>query len=63
MKHGSVISKRLIPDHLMSNNLKPHTMEINSQLCSSCRWAGQRYHTHLQEEKKVTKQQSSDKAR
>ena len=35
MKHDSVVSKRLIQDHLVSNNLKPHTMEINSQLLSS----------------------------
>ena len=35
MKHDSVVSKRLIQDHLVSNNLKPHTMEINSQLRSS----------------------------
>ena len=27
---------------------------------SSCRWAHQRYHTHLEEEKKATEQQSSD---
>ena len=30
---------------------------------SSCRWAHKRYHTHLEEEKKATEQQSSDKAR
>ena len=36
MKHDSVVSKCLIQDHLMSNNLKPHTMEINRQLRSSC---------------------------
>ena len=39
MKHDSVVSKRLILDHLVSNNLKPHTMEINSKLRSSCRQA------------------------
>ena len=63
MKHNSVVSKCLIQDHLVSNNLKPHTMGINSQLSSSCQRARQQYHTHLEEEKKVTKQQSSDKAR
>ena len=41
IKHDSVVSKCLIQDHLVSNNLKPHTMEINSQLWSSCRWACQ----------------------
>ena len=30
---------------------------------SSCWWAHQRYHTHLEEEKKAIEQQSSDKAR
>ena len=39
MKHDSVVSKRLTQDYLVSNNLKPHTMEINRELCSSCRWA------------------------
>ena len=59
VKHDSVVSKRLLQDHLVSNNLKPLTMEINSQLHTS----RQQYHTHLEEEKKTTKQQSSDKAR
>ena len=31
MKHNTVVSKRLIQDHLAANNLKPHTMETNSQ--------------------------------
>ena len=52
MKHDSVVSKRLIQDHLVSNNLKPHTIEINSQLRSSCRLARQLYSTHLEEEKR-----------
>ena len=38
-------------------------MELNSQLHSSCWQARQWYHTHLEEEKKATKQLSSDKAR
>ena len=59
VKHDSVVSKLLVQDHLVSNNLKPLTMEINSQLHT----LRQRYHTHLEEEKKTTKQQSSDKAR
>ena len=63
MKHDSVVSKCLIQDYLVSNNLKPHTMQINMQLRSSCPRAHQRYHTHLEEEKKATKRQSSDKAR
>ena len=63
MKHNSVVSKRLIQDHLVSNNLKPHTMEINSKLRSSCRQARQWYHTHLEELKKENEQVSSDKAR
>ena len=56
MKHDSVVSKRLIQDHLVSNNLKPHTVEISSLLRSLCRRASPRYHTHLGEEKKATKQ-------
>ena len=38
-------------------------VEINRQLHSSCQQARQRYLTHLEEEKKATKRQSSDKAR
>ena len=30
MKHNFVVSKGQIQDHLVSNNLKPHTMEISS---------------------------------
>ena len=52
MKRNSVVSKLLIQNHLVSNNLKPHTMEINSQLYSPCRQSQQQYHTHLEEEKK-----------
>ena len=63
MKHNTVVSKRLIQDHLAANNLKPHTMETNSQSRLSWRQARQQYHTHLEEEKKATEQLSSDKAR
>ena len=36
MKNDSVVSKRPVQDHLVSNNLKSHIMELNSQLHSSC---------------------------
>ena len=63
MKNDSAVSKRPVQGHLVSNNLKSHIIELNSQLHSSCWQARQWYHTHLEEEKKATKQLSSDKAR
>ena len=53
IKDDSIVSKRLIKDHLVSNNLKPHMLEITSQIRASCRQAHQRYHSYLEDQKKM----------
>ena len=57
MKHDSLISKRLIEDHVVSNNFKPRTMGINSQLHSSCRRAQQQYHTQRKKKRQLNNNQ------
>ena len=37
IKDDSIVSKWLVEDHLPSNNLNPHVVEIASQLRTSCR--------------------------
>ena len=48
----SIISRRIVKDHLIANNLKPHTLEITSQLIKDFRSAHQKYVNQLKEEKK-----------
>ena len=63
IKDDSIASKRLIKDHLVSNNLKLHMLEITSQIRASCRRARQRYHSYLEDQKKMQDKLSSEKAK
>lgn len=63
MLYLKVMENTIMLNHMMPDNLKPCTLQINSQLRSSCWQAPQRYYTHLNNEKKLTEQLSSDKAR
>ena len=48
----TIISKRLIKDHILTNGLQPHTIEIIKPLVKAYKSAYAAYKTQLQEEKK-----------
>ena len=39
----TVITKRLIIDHMIANNLRPHTIEISKPMLKACRSAHSSY--------------------
>ena len=43
MKVESIISHRLIKDHMVSNYLQPHTIDISREMMLSVKVAHQRY--------------------
>ena len=63
IKDDSIVSKRLVKDYMTSNKLKPHTVEITSQMRAHCRRARQRYHQHLEEQKKNAEKLSVETAK
>ena len=63
IKEKSVVSKRIIKDHMISHDLQPDTVEITNELRKSCQHARQRYHTHLEEEKKGKENLSKESAK
>ena len=63
IKDDLIVSKCLIKDHLVSKNLKPHMLEITSQIWASCRRARQRYHTYLEDQTKMQNKLSSEKSK
>ena len=48
----SIISRRIIKDHLIANQLKPHTVHITASLIKSFRSARQAYMVELDNAKK-----------
>ena len=46
------IAKRLVKDHLLANNLKPHTIQITNAMVSAFKGAHQSYAAYLDDEKK-----------
>ena len=48
----TVVSKRIIRDHMLSNKLTPHTIEIDRPILLALKSAHQKYVISLEEEKK-----------
>ena len=48
---------------MISHDLQPDTVEITNELRKSCQHARQRYHTHLEEEKKGKENLSKESAK
>ena len=64
MIEDSIKAKKFIRDHMLSNDLEPHTIHISNQLIRSVATARQRYQTFLENSregkrsKKITDQKS-----
>ena len=52
MSPNTIIAKRIIKDHLLSNDLAPHIVMVSPAIIKSFRLARQKYHIHPEEEKK-----------
>jgi hypothetical protein len=63
MKEDSVVNKRLVKDHMLSHEQKPHTITITNELNKSCRHARSRYHQHLEDKKKENEKTTSETAK
>ena len=61
MTPAIIISKRIIRDHMLSNNVLSHTIEVTQLMVKEFRSARQRYATHLEDEKE--KRENSDSER
>ena len=62
MSPETVITKRMIKDHMLSHDLKPYTIEISKPLVLAFKSARQKYEIHLEEERK-SKQRSKAEQR
>ena len=61
MTPNTIISKRLIKDHMLAHRLEPHTIEITKPMIKSFRAARQRYDIHLEEEKKLKEKNDAER--
>ena len=52
MSPNIIIAKRIIKDHMVPNDLAPHTIIISPAMIRSFRSSHQKYYIHLGEEKK-----------
>ena len=61
MSAESVISKRLIKDHMLSNKLKPYTVEITDPVIRAFKSSHLKYQLHLEPEKKKKDNSETDR--
>lgn len=59
----SIVGKRHVKDYLLSNELKPYTVEVTNELRKSCRQARARYHSYLEEQKLKEEETSQETAK
>ena len=52
MKEESIISKKIIRDHILANSVEPHNLEIPNKLIVSCSTENQKCKESLEEAKK-----------
>ena len=55
MSPETVVSKRMIKDHLLSVNMKPHTTEIRNPLIVAFKSSRRKYEIYLEQQKKKNK--------
>ena len=56
----SIVSRRLVKDHMYANDLQPHTIDISNALKLSVKSARQKYQIILEEEKAAKKKDAND---
>ena len=56
MAETTIIARRLIKNYLNVMDIKPHTIEIKNELLKSVKCARLRYETHLEEQRKLNKE-------
>ena len=69
LNEKSITARRVVKDHMLSNNLQPHNIEISKKMLINVKSAHQRYRSHLRsiaetkknEENQLAKKVVSDK--
>lgn len=62
LQEKSIVSQRVVYDHLQSSNVDLHEYQLSNGLLKSCKAARQRYGTHLEDQKrKVNEDKKSNK--
>ena len=49
MKKESIVARKIIRDHLLTNSIQPHTIDINNAMIVSFKAARQKYQLYLEE--------------
>ena len=57
MSEDSIVAKKIIKDHMISNKLTPESVQINNKLLRSVSTARQKYGDQLAENKKTKNQE------
>ena len=61
MTPDTIISKRLIKDHVLAHRFEPHTVEITKPMIKSFSAACQQYDIHMEEEKKLKEKNDAER--
>ena len=59
MGDSTIIARRFIKNYLRVNKIEPYTVKIRNELLKSVKFARQRYDDHLEEQRKLAKEQKS----
>ena len=49
MKKESIVARKIIRDHMLTNSIQPHTIDINNAFIVSFKAARQKYQLYLEE--------------
>ena len=60
MSSESLIAKRVVKDHMLAFDLKPHTIEITSSIIKTFKSGRKKYHEYLEEKKRKKAISDSD---
>ena len=60
MQENSLIACKLIRDHMSSNNVKPHCMEVPNPMIRAYTSAGDKHESYKEEQAKLKRKESND---
>ncbi|XP_047123731.1 uncharacterized protein LOC124806683 [Hydra vulgaris] len=63
LNEKSITARRLVKDHMLSNNLQPHSIEITSKMIISVKSAHERYRSYLNSIADTNKKEASQLAK